>query len=183
MKVRRRFSFPDLEVCFLPNEGPSTEETHSVPPSALAGPTEIPPRLQLRPSTPVANCTKTRNRAISWACGKPGWTVTLQEGTTGEATGGTNGERKQSCNCAHQSGTAKQLDSTSGPQMRWHTLQLLSFLQTTWGCLQWWQGNLAACKIVCEEDFQTSLLKTSLEWWLCPETQCGLPTLHVSVTG
>lgn len=70
MKVRRRFPFPDMQVGFLPTKGPSTEETHSVPPSGLAAPTAIPCVLQLGPSAQVANCTKKPNRAISRARGK-----------------------------------------------------------------------------------------------------------------
>lgn len=70
MKVRRTFSFPDMQVGFLPTEGPPTEETHSVPPSGLAAPTAVPCVLQLGPSTQVANCTKNPTRAISQVCSK-----------------------------------------------------------------------------------------------------------------
>lgn len=38
----RSFFLPDMEVFFLPKERPSPEETHSIPPSALAAPAEIP---------------------------------------------------------------------------------------------------------------------------------------------
>lgn len=96
MKVRI-FSFPDMEVYFLLKERPSPEEAHSIPPSALAAPTEI-----LCTATgsglQVTNYTIPPNRAISWACCRQLRTMTLQEAATHETTGVKNGECKKFCN-------------------------------------------------------------------------------------
>lgn len=190
MKVRS-FSLPDTEVCFLPKERPSPEETQSIPSSALAAPAKIP-------------CTATGSRSegnkphklpqirkypedaadrLELQQFKKQLHLKLQEAQMGNA--------KNPAICTQQYTTAKQLDSISGPELTktcefsdsqsaWSSLGA-QHLQTTWGCQQQLQGNPAVCKTLCEGDFQTLLLKIFLEWWLCPDTQYIQPLLHVSV--
>lgn len=116
MKVRN-FSFPDMEVCFLPKERPSPEEPHSIPSSALAAPTEIlciatgsksagkkphkPPQTRQHPEHAA-------DRLELWHFKKQ-LCMELQAAQMGNA--------RNPVICIQQYTTAKQLDSISGPEL------------------------------------------------------------------
>lgn len=185
MKVRT-FSFPDVEACFLPKERPSPEEIHSVPPSALAAPTEIP--CSAAGSESAGNKPhKTPKEGNILSMQQTDWNCdTLRSSYTWNYRGMQEIPQLHSAvpNCKttglHFWPELTTTCEFSSSQSAWNS-RGTQHLQTTWGCQQQLQGNPAACKILCEGDFQTLLLKISLEWWLCPDTQYRQPLLHVSV--
>lgn len=90
VKVRRRFSILDMQVCFLLNEGPSAEETPSRTPSALTAPTKILCGLQRGPSMETETAQQIypqymANRSELGLLERELW-VKLQQAQTGSAS-------------------------------------------------------------------------------------------------